>query len=156
MIIRHFSEQDLPQVLQLLREIRQYHIDILDGYFAEQNDELERAGLLQSLSDDKIIALVAEEDNKICGYLLAEQKFSYHLQAPNIVHVSNFGVGQNMRSKGIGKKLMDTLLDLCQTRGIDEIRLGVFNKNIAAYKFYETYGFQPFEQRMHFLIKKKL
>ena len=155
MEIRPFIKEDLPQTLQLCREIRQYHIDILDGYFTPQDDNLEKVGFLQSLKDDKTIALVAEENKEICGYLLAEQKYSPYLVAPNVVHISNFGVIKKMRRKGIGKKLIDRLFTICQKRGIDEIRLDVFNKNANAYKFYEKYGFKPFEYRMKLPIKKK-
>lgn len=35
---------------------------------------------MQSLESDKIIALVAEEENEIQGYLLAERKFSPYLE----------------------------------------------------------------------------
>ena len=42
MTIRKFAEKDLPQVLKLCREVRQYHIDILGGYFTEQDDEFEK------------------------------------------------------------------------------------------------------------------
>ncbi len=155
MIIRQFKKKDLPQVLQLCREIRQYHIDILDGYFTEQDDALEQIGFIKSLNDDKVIALIAEDNDKICGYLLAEQKFAPFLEGPNVVHISNFGVIKEMRSKGIGKKLMDALFVLCKERKIDEVRLGVFNKNVSACKFYEKYGFEPFEQRIKIQIKRK-
>ena len=42
MLIRKFAKNDLDQVLELCREVRQIHIDIINDYFAEQNDELEK------------------------------------------------------------------------------------------------------------------
>jgi ribosomal-protein-alanine N-acetyltransferase len=154
MIIRKFVKEDLSQILELCREVRQHHIDILDGYFTEQNDEFEQLGFLQSLENGNMIALVAENNSKICGYLLAERKFSPYLEEPNVVHIANLGVKKEIRGQGIGKELMDTLLKKCEEDNIDEIRLGVFNKNVLAYKFYEQYGFEPFEQRMNLRIKK--
>lgn len=153
MIIRKFIEEDLSYVLELCREVRQHHIDILDGYFTEQNDEFEKLGFLQSLENENMIALVAENNEKICGYLLAERKFSPYLKEPNLVHITNFGVKKEIRGQGIGKMLMDRLLKICEETNIDEVRLGVFNKNVSAYKFYEQYGFEPFEQRMNLQIK---
>lgn len=154
MKIRKFEEKDLHQVLELCREVRQHHIDILSGYFTPQNDNFEKLGFLSSLKDDKIISLVAEDNETICGYLLAEIKYAPYLIDSNVVHVSNFGVKKQLRSQGIGKMLMDTLYDICRQQNIDEIRLGVFNKNIGAYRFYESYGFEPFEQRMNLKVKK--
>ena len=59
MMIRKFIKEDLSQVLELCREVRQHHIDILDGYFTEQNDEFEQLGFLQSLENENTIAYVA-------------------------------------------------------------------------------------------------
>lgn len=154
MIIRKFIKEDLSQVLELCREVRQYHIDILGGYFTEQNDEFEKLGFLYSIEKDETIALVATDNKKICGYLLAERRSSPHLERPNVVHVVNFGVKKEIRGQGIGKMLMDSLLSICKETNVDEIRLGVFNKNISAYKFYEQYGFVPSEQRMSLQVKK--
>lgn len=155
MIVRKFVKEDLSQVLDLCREVRDHHIDILNGYFVAQNDEFEKLAFLQSLENDKIIALIASEDKDVYGFLLAEKKFSPYLEGANVVHISNFGVKKGLRGKGIGKNLMNALFEMCKAWGTDEIRLGVFNKNIGAYKFYENYGFEPFEQRMHLRLKKK-
>lgn len=110
MKIRKFERADLPQVLELCREVRQYHTDILGGYFAEQDDAFEQSGFLATLEDDRMTALVAEEGEEINGYLLAEKKYSPYLREPNVVHISNIGVKKGLRGKGIGKKLMDALL----------------------------------------------
>lgn len=148
MQIRTFERQDLNQVLKLCREVRQHHIDILDGYFTPQNDYYEQMGFLSSLEDKKYVALVAIKNNKVVGYMLAEKKISPHLIHSKIIHICNFGVSKDMRGKGVGKKLMDTLFDLCVNDGIEEISLGVYNKNTIAYNFYEKYGFAPIEQKM--------
>lgn len=144
----------LPRNMELCREVRQYHTDILGGYFAEQDDAFEQSGFLATLEDDRMTALVAEEGEEINGYLLAEKKYSPYLREPNVVHISNIGVKKGLRGKGIGKKLMDALFEMCKAEGVDEIRLGVFNKNTVAYKFYERYGFEPFEQRMSIRLKE--
>lgn len=154
MKIRKFAKEDLPEVLELCREVRQHHIDVLNGYFKEQNDEFEQMPFLESLENGKIVAFVAEEDNKVVGYLLGEFKNAPYLVHPDIAHISNFGVSKNHRSKGIGKALMNVFYELCKENKICEIRLGVYNQNISAYKFYENYGFEPLEQRMVLDISK--
>lgn len=155
MIIRNFAKEDLFQVLELCREVRQHHIDILGGYFTEQDDNFEQMAFLDSLEDENTIALVAEENEIICGYLLADIKTAPYLIAPHIAHIGNFGVKKEIRHQGIGKKLMNSFLEICQKRNIDEIRLGVYNKNIDSYKFYENYGFEPMEQKMVFKLPKE-
>jgi ribosomal-protein-alanine N-acetyltransferase len=154
MQIRKFEKKDLPQVLELCREVRNYHIEILNGYFAPQDDRFEQMGYLESLTDDKTIALVAEENDTILGYLLAELKLSPHLLAPKVAHICNIGVKKELQKTGLGKKLMDAFYEICRQNDIDEIRLSVYNKNISACRFYEKYGFEPLDQRMRLTLKK--
>lgn len=155
MVIRKFIKEDLPQVLELCREVRWHHMDILGGYFTEQDDEFEQLDFLQSLEDDKTIALVAAEGNDVYGYLLAKRKIAPYLVKENVVHIDNLGVKQEKRGQGIGKQLMDTILQMCHEWGTDEIKLEVFNKNVGAYKFYERYGFVPLKQQVALQMKKK-
>ncbi len=156
MKIRNFKKEDLAQVLDLCREVREHHRDFLNGYFTEQDDEMEQMGFLDSLEDDKMVALVAEKSNSIEGYLLAEEKFAPYMVGSKVMHIANFGVKKDTRGMGVGKMLMDRILEICAERGMDEIRLGVFNKNAIAYRFYEKYGFEPFEQRMKIDLKNKI
>ena len=149
MEIRKFIRDDIAEVLDICREVRDYHIDILGGYFKPQDDGLEQTFFLNSLDDSNIIALVAEENGTILGYLLAEKKDSPHLLRSRIVHISNFGVRKGSQGQGIGHSLMDALYDICRQDKIEEIRLGVYNNNKSAYRFYKDYGFEEFEQRMH-------
>ncbi len=154
-MIRKFAREDLSQVLDLCREIRQYHNDLLDSYFAPQNDEYEKIGFLESLKNDNTIALVAEENNKIIGLLLGEFKNSLWLKKSHVAHISNFGINKDNRRKGIGQQLMDYFFKICKEKEIQEIRLGVYNKNTSACKFYEDYGFSALQQTMILDISKK-
>ncbi len=153
MEIRKFKKTDLAQVLELCREVRQHHIDVLNGYFTPQDDAAEQKGFLASLDNENYIALVAVEGENICGYLLADITKAPYLVAQKVAHIGNFGVAKSQRRRGIGKMLMDNFMDICRAKKIDEVRLGVFNKNTGAYKFYEQYGFEPFEQRMQIMLK---
>lgn len=153
MLIRKFAKNDLDQVLELCREVRQIHIDIINDYFAEQNDELEKMVFLQSLENDQIIALVAVEDNIIYGYLLAKKKYLPYLREANVISIENLGVKKEFRGQGIGKKLMDILFKISESLNADEIRLGVYDKNEEAYRFYKKYGFELLEKRMHIRLK---
>lgn len=155
MIIRKFKREDTAQILELCREVRQHHIDLLGGYFTEQNDDIEQQFFLETLDNDNVVSFVAEDNDKVVGYILGDFKDLPYLINSKIAHVSNFGVSKNYRSQGIGKQLMDAFFDVCNERKIDEIRLGVYNTNTVAYKFYENYGFKPLEQKMVVDLNKK-
>lgn len=152
--IRKFNRDDLPQVLELCREIREHHRNFLGGYFSPQDDNEEKIPFLESLNNNKILAWVAANGQVIEGLLLADKKNSPHLEKPRIAHICNIGVRKSSRSKGIGKLLMETFYKYCQDNNIQEIKLGVFNKNTIAYDFYRNFGFEPQEQKMSLMVKK--
>ncbi|MBQ7304196.1 MAG: GNAT family N-acetyltransferase [Alphaproteobacteria bacterium] len=154
MEIRNFKKEDITQVLEICREVREHHINLLNGYFTPQNDTFEQSGFLASLDGTNYVALVAAQNDKIIGSLLAEKKIAPHLVHSKIAHICNFGVKANNRKTGVGKKLMDKFFELCKQDGIEEIYLGVYNDNTIAYNFYEKYGFKPIEQKMIFSIKQ--
>ena len=154
MNIRKFVATDLSVVLEICRDVRQHHIDILNGYFTEQNDEFEKKFFLASLTNEDVVVLVAEEKQNIVGYLVGELRDVPWLVETKVANIANFGVDKKSRRLGVGKKLMDAFYKICQENNVDEIKLGVYNKNISAYRFYEKYGFEPLEQRMHLKVKK--
>ena len=152
MIIRKFQKDDISQVLELCREVRQHHIDLLGGYFTEQDDEYETSAFMEALENNNVVVLIAEDEGKIVGYLLSEFKELPYLINPKIAHIGNFGVNKNQRNKGVGKQLMDEFFLICKKYQIKEIRLGVYNQNEIAYNFYENYGFKPLEQKMVLIL----
>ena len=154
MEIRKFTPEDTQQVLEICREVRNYHIDMLGGYYRPLDDVAEAQTFLVSLSNKDVIALVADEDGVIEGYLLADVKVQPHLRAPKVAHISNFGVRADVRHQGIGKKLMDAFFDLCRQEKVDEVKLGVCSNNQSACRFYEKYGFEEYERRMHVRLNR--
>jgi ribosomal protein S18 acetylase RimI-like enzyme len=58
------------------------------------------------------------------------------------VEILKFTVDVPFQQNGFGTKLMNYCLDLTKDRGKNIIKLGVFEKNVAAIKFYEKHGFK--------------
>lgn len=147
-IIRKFEEKDLAQALDLCDEIREYHRQILNGYFTPINREFEKSALLATLDNDFSFAFVAVDDLNIVGILIADKKNAVHLEKPAVCHIGTFGVAEKYRKQGIGKKLLDEFLKFCRQQKFQEVKLSVFNDNKAACKFYEDCGFKSQEQKM--------
>ena len=154
MLIRKLKQGDIPQVLKICSDVHRYHEKILNGYFKPQNDDFERSAFLESLTDQQTIALVAESENKVLGYLLATITDVVYLIDSKVANISNFGVSQNHRRQKIGSHLMDAFLQICKERQVDSIQLGVYVQNKTACLFYEKYGFTPLSQRMTLKIPK--
>ena len=152
MQIRRIVTADLPQLLELAREVREHHRKVLGGYFQPLDDDVELKCLSVWSENANNICLVAEDNGKILGMILGERKNNLWLEKPCVIVIHNFGVLQSMRGKGIGKMLMDAFYRECQIQGIQEIKFGVFNKNKTAYDFYLHYGFEPQEQKMSMMV----
>lgn len=151
--IRRFEEKDVVQAVDLCNEIREHHRKILNGYFAPINRDFEKNALLSTIGSDNAFAVVAVDGDKVVGLLIANKKNAPYLENPIICNIGTLGVIQEYRKQGIGKMLMNEFLTFCKENGIQEIKLGVFNDNKIAYKFYEDYGFKPQEQEMSLKFK---
>ena len=70
MKIRKFEEKDIPQVLEICREMREHHRKVLNGYFKPIDEAYELKSLQETLTDDDddAFALVAEEGDTVYGY----------------------------------------------------------------------------------------
>ena len=149
MKIRLLEDKDIPQVLEICREMREHHRRVLGGYFKSIDEDYERSSLAKALDDEDSPVYVAEtEDGKIAGMVQAAFEVRPYLEQESFCHIGGLGVLPGYRRRGIAKALMDRVFEACRARKITEVTLGVFNRNTGAYKFYEDLGFLPLEQKM--------
>lgn len=146
-------EKHISQMVKLADEARQHHVDVLNGYFKPVTpvssgfeDKIIRNHM--SEPENNIILIAVDTDDNVVGMILGEKLHKPWLEQSRVGHVSNFIVSANMRGYGIGKKLMDAFIDECRHSGMQQVDLGVYNKNTGSYNFYIEYGFEPIEQKM--------
>lgn len=100
--------------------------------FNNVDDSLD--GIKKLVTKNPLTCFMAEENGKIIGTVLAgndgRRGYVYHLC-----------VDENFRKQGIGKKLMDTMIDGMKKEGISKVALVVFAYNDSANAFYEKIGF---------------
>lgn len=58
-------------------------------------------------------------------------------------HVTNIAVHPDYRRRGIGRRLLETLIDRAIAEGCDTITLEVRKSNFSAQALYRQYGFEP-------------
>ena len=88
------------------------------------------------LASTKSELLIAEIDDKLVGYLLAEYDGSF-------LHIMSFGVYSEYRRCGIGSRLLDGLKNIVKDKeNIKGMSLNVHADNTGGVTFYEKYGFQ--------------
>lgn len=146
-------EKHFAQMVKLADDARQHHIDVLNGYFkpvSPTSSGVEAKIIRNHMSEPgaNIILIAVDSIDNVIGMIFGEKLHKPWLEKSHVGHVSNFIVSANARRHGIGKKLMDAFIDECRHSGMQQVDLGVYNKNIGSYNFYIEYGFEPIEQIM--------
>lgn len=131
--------------------IRKMEIADLDRVYTIENQSFfepwSKKKLLKDLEHNSFLKhYVYEENGEILGFLI----FSYIL---DLVEIFTIAVDKDMRSRGIGSRLLDFLLDWCSRNDVGEIWLEVATKNMSAIGLYKKYGFSIQQVRKNYYQK---
>lgn len=137
-LIRAAKIEDASTITKAEQEIAK-----TPGFFCSQPDELIEENISQTISnvsESKAgIYLVAEYEGQIVGHALLEP-----LPLKSISHVGQLSIGvhNGWQEKGIGKKLMQYLIDWAKkSKNIEKIELNVLASNERAIGLYKKLGF---------------
>jgi ribosomal-protein-alanine N-acetyltransferase len=125
MKLREMTENDLPQVLELQRELS----------FQDWNEKQ----FLSEIRASYAYCVVCEDDGKLLGYAI------FHLLGPDSELLS-IATRTSEQRKGIGSQLLKAGLDKLTESG-DQCFLEVRNGNAKARAFYEKHGFKLYSVR---------
>jgi dTDP-4-amino-4,6-dideoxy-D-galactose acyltransferase len=115
----------------------------------EKFEELYRLWIInsvkKSLADD---VLVYKFQDRIVGLVTVYEK-------EKIGNIGLIGVDEDFRGRGIGKALLNAVKNYFFSKGIQKINVVTQGQNQAAYKLYESAGFDVLEQYefYHFWLK---
>ena len=88
---------------------------------------------------------IAELDKKVIGY-------GGMWLILNEGHITNIAVKKEYRGKGIGKKILEALIQYCSIGNIDHMTLEVRKSNIIAQNLYKQYGFVEYGIRLKYYV----
>lgn len=116
---------------------------LLHDFSVEYDDETPGAAafaarLRELLAGDETAALVAGDGPD--GFAIVRFRPSLYTPA-NECYLAELYVVPNLRGNGIGRAIMDAVLDLARARGCDHIDLGTSVDDVAARALYERMGF---------------
>ena len=120
-IIRTMTKEDCVQAAELEKEI-------FSQPWSEQ-------GFLDGIAGEQNVFLVAEEQGTICGYIGM-------YQALDEGEITNVAVSSEKRNAGIGRGLMQAVIEKAKQQGVSQIVLEVRVSNASAIHLYETCGFR--------------
>jgi ribosomal protein S18 acetylase RimI-like enzyme len=99
--------------------------------------------LIDTINDAKSAILVAEDERKLIGFSLLQEKETPKiscLQEKKYVYVLDIVISEEDRSRGLGSQLLESSKDWGKRRGLDFLRLSVFEENSKGIRFYENNG----------------
>ena len=129
-MIRYMTEADLSAVADLERR-----------FFSVPWTEV---GFLTYLMRDDALFLVAEDEEETvlgyCGVLMAIDEGD----------ITNVSVKKELQGKGIGKALVQAMIERTVERGVHTLFLEVRESNVAALTLYEKQGFEKMGVRKNY------
>ena len=137
LIIRETTEKDVPQIFQLIRELAEYE-KLSDSVTADE--ELLKKSLFGQ--DKYAYVIFAEYEGKIAGQALYFFNFSTFKGKPGI-YLEDLYVRPEFRKNGIGKALLNYLIELARQKNCGRVEWVVLDWNQSAIDFYKSMGAKP-------------
>ncbi len=102
--------------------------------------EREKEKIAKVLSDECAEWFVAEYENKIVGqcsvsFVRRSQRYRHRAEVAFVVLKDYCGIG-------IGGKMMQTCIDWCKNKRVEQMELSVVTDNERAINMYESFGFE--------------
>ena len=146
MEIRLANAQDIPGILELLRQVGQVHHQLRPDIFRETCQKYDESALSELLKDENRPIFVAVESGFVAGYcfcVLRDYRGSTALTDRLEVYIDDLCVDENRRSSGIAQALYRHVTQWAKGLGCAFITLNVWCGNDQAMRFYEKAGLQP-------------
>ena len=132
--IRKASANDIPLILELIRELADYE-HLSDEAIATPED-LQRDGFS---GDPRFYVEIAEWDGLPAGFALWFFNYSTFLGKPGI-YLEDLFVRPHFRKRGIGKALLTHLARVAVEKGCGRYQWQVLDWNTPSIEFYEALG----------------
>ncbi|MEX0997148.1 MAG: GNAT family N-acetyltransferase [Flavobacteriaceae bacterium] len=133
MNIRESKKEDMPQVLNLIKELATFERE--PDAVVVTVEELEKEGFGEN---PLFKCFVAEVDKEIVGMALVYFRFS--TWKGRTIHLEDLIVKEKMRGSGLGSALYQEVLKYAKSQGVKRVEWVVLDWNEGAIKFYERSG----------------
>ena len=138
-MIRKATMDDKDTLNRLVSEFVKYEADNFDEN--NRNDFILTSYVDRRIDNENFMVYVAEEDNKIVGFTIAEYLRGNIVKKTVEVKVAILFVDKNYRCKGIGTSLVNQIVNDCKKNGVKYLRMDNFVNNKEANDLYEKLGF---------------
>jgi len=135
-IIRTASEKDIPILLGLLYDLgrpkpqEDTDVDIFRNLVKKYVADLDKTILVAELDDIEIVGMMS------IVFLPRLNRSTLELYVPELVVLEKY------QNQGIGKKLINSCIDLAKEKKCHRIRLESGNQRKGSHQFYKNLGFE--------------
>lgn len=130
-IIRQMKESDFDSILLLIKELAEYEKEL-------DQVVITKDVLINDFKTNCFDGFVAEIDNKIVGMALFYNRYSTWKGLT--LHLEDLIVTQKYRHKGIGKELLNSVINFAKEKQINRLEWSVLDWNKNAIDFYKKTG----------------
>lgn len=146
MDIRFANTDDIPGMLELLRQVGQVHHDIRPDIFRPGCQKYDTAALTELLQDPTRPIFIADEGGHVAGYCFCVHKYCQDhpvMADRKELYIDDLCVDQACRGSGIATQLFHAVHRYALEQGFDTVTLNVWCGNNGAMAFYEKMGMSP-------------
>ncbi len=154
MEIRFAREEDIPQMIGLLKQVGQVHHEIRPDLFRAGAQKYDEAALKRLLQDPARPIFAGCVEGKMVGYafcILQETKNDPVLRDRRTVYIDDLCIDENHRGRGIAKALCTAVTDYAREGGFDAVTLNVWAGNEAE-GFYKAMGLKVQKTGMELIL----
>lgn len=147
MRVRRATADDVPAVVPLWQEMMDVHAALDPQRFRPAGDGAAYwARVLPAwLEDEKCCVLVADDGERLAGYIVGWLHQSVPVFQPDIYgFVSDICVAADCRQRGIGRQMFETLKAWFRKRGASHVELRVAVTNPVSQAFWRDVGCEDY------------
>lgn len=133
LIIRIGEKKDIPQVLELIKELALY--EKAPQEVTNTVEQMEKEGFGSTPAFEMF---VAEVDSRIVG--IAVYYYSYSTWKGRSIYLEDIVITENMRGKGIGDKLFRRVIQKAKEENVPKLHWQVLDWNEPAINFYHKFN----------------
>ncbi|MGD9316543.1 MAG: GNAT family N-acetyltransferase [Anaerolineae bacterium] len=142
---------DFDPVGRVFAEENRFHAELLPELFQVAEPIMTPEWFEAVLSNPGQALLVARVDGQVVGALLLQEMTNPDdsiYRPRRYLYVDELVVAHALRCRGIGRALMDAAANWALERGIEEIELNVWERNLGAIAFYQHLGYTTVRRRL--------
>lgn len=156
MTIRRATQNDIPALSELLRQVCDVHHQGRPDLFKANGTKYTPAQLAELIPDDSRPIFVADTEEGVKGYAFC--LFKQHLNDTCVtdirtLYIDDLCVDEHCRGQHIGRQLYEFVLRFARESGCHNVTLNVWCCNPSAIRFYESCGLVPQKIGMEFKLQ---